>query len=416
MIEIKDKSLCSGCAACVDSCNHKAITLKEDIDGFFFPVIDKSLCVDCGLCEKSCHYLHQDKIKRNDRNEEKLYAAWTTNKELISKSASGGIFPELALYVLQEMKGVVYGAVLLQDSSVKHISIESTEELSQLQGSKYRQSVSVGIYRDVKEKLRNGRHVLFSGTPCQIAALYTYLNYNERLLQNLFTAELICHGVPTNYTAELALKLSGAEGIHAFRTKSKGWKAGNRSVFRYKDGKVREFEDYKEDFLFRAFLSNDCLRASCYTCPYACMDRIADISMADFWYNGKDMDYAQNFNGTSLVLVNSPKGNLLWNKINKNVISYPVTFEQATRINQSVFMPQNFYYYILTNKIHLIKKLPIKTQRVIFQNRFTNRYLHFLERAFDKLIPIRRMIMKKKRIIYERIRQNELSKIKYVEK
>ena len=403
---------CCGCGVCVDICPKKALQLIENSDGFFMPQCDESICVACGLCEKNCHLLHQDKMKRNDRKTEELYSAWTLDTEIIKKSASGGVFTQLAKKFLARDNSFVYGATLNEDSSVSHIFISDIGELPKLQGAKYHQSYSVGIYKDVKSKLKSGCDVLFSGVSCQVAGLLYYLKYDEELLQHLWTAEILCHGVPSNYTKELALKLNGAKRVVAYRTKMEGWERGNRTVYEYEDG-IRPcgYADSR-DFMFKAFLTNAALRPSCTKCKYAVMDRIADLTFADFWYWEKDRKDFQNPEGTSLILANSSKGKDLL-KSSGNVKKTPITFEQATIVNQNLYMPQNLFVVNLSKHIHTIKKLPTFMQKLILQQDFSNPVLCKIRRGVDRYIfSLRKLLLKKKTKEMNTIRSAELSKLR----
>ena len=398
---LPDKNACCGCAVCVDTCAHEAITLQEDEDGYYFPVVNSSKCVGCKLCEKNCHILHQDEIKRNSRQEEKAYSSWTTNEELLKHSSSGGVFAQLAFDFLSDPNSIVCGAQLLEDSSVKHVIIDKVDDLHLLQQSKYKQSVSTGIYKALKEALKNGKRVLFSGTPCQAAALYQYLHYDPSLIERLYTIEVICHGQPSNYLSELALRIHHASGIQAFRTKSNGWRHSHRMVYKFKDGSIAEVP-VSRDFMSRSYLASTSLRESCFSCRYANMDRVADVTLGDFWYYGKRTDL-QNYDGTSLVTVNSDKGRYLWDK-STALKKTEIPLELATQSSPCFYIP-TLYPYKLSNRIHSIKHLPVFLQKRIFQNGFDNRLLAKACSVFSN-----RVFLGKKRKAAELFRKGEVSK------
>lgn len=398
---LPEKSDCCGCAVCVDTCTQEAISLQEDEDGYYFPVVNSCKCVGCKLCEKNCHILHQDEIKRYSRLEEKAYSSWTTNKELLKHSSSGGVFAQLAFDFLSDSNSVVCGAQLLEDSSVKHVIIDNADDLHLLQQSKYKQSVSIGIYKALKEALKNGTRVLFSGTPCQVASLYHYLHYNPTLIERLYTIEVICHGQPSNYLSELALRIHHASGIWAFRTKSNGWRHSHRMVYKFKDGSINEIPASR-DFLTRSYLASTSLRESCYSCKYANMDRVADVTLGDFWYYGK-RTVLQNYDGTSLVTVNSDKGRELWDE-STSLKKNDITLDLATCSSPSFYMP-TLYPYMLSKRIHYIKHLPIFLQKRIFQNGFDNRLLAKVCSVFTN-----RVLLGKKRKAAEVFRKSEVNK------
>ena len=367
----KEKDCC-GCAACIDACPRKAISLKENENGYFFPFVNEDLCINCKLCEKNCHILHQDAIKRNDPVQEEPYAAWTLDDELIKHSASGGVFAQIAKDFLQK-GGFVYGAALQDDSTVKHIEISSTEELTKLQNSKYQQSNATGIYFQVKKRLTEGHRVLFSGVPCQAAALYTFLHYNKTLMQNLFVAEIVCHGVPTNHLSRLALKFTGAKKILKYRTKSEGWLEGNRVTYEMHNGSISECKKRRKDFLFRSYLTMSNIRENCYTCKYARIDRVSDLTLCDFW--GLNQKKYNHYDGVSLVLVNSLKGVSLFNN-NHHIHKEKVTWEESIPQNQNLYMPTNRQLFKGCYKISKIMSYPDWLCKAIFQNGFENKYIN----------------------------------------
>ena len=189
MIEIKEKSSCCGCEACVQCCPKQCLTMHEDCEGFLYPQVDESSCIDCGLCEKVCPVIHQN------ASQEPLssYIAINPNEEIRLKSSSGGIFTLLAEKIIAE-GGVVFGARFDENWDVVHAWTDTIEGLAPLCGSKYVQSRIGNTYNEAKDFLKQGRKVLFSGTPCQIAGLKKFL---RKEYANLLTVDFICHGVPS---------------------------------------------------------------------------------------------------------------------------------------------------------------------------------------------------------------------------
>ena len=392
MVELASINDCCGCAACVDSCNQGAIELIEDRNGFYFPKVNDTQCVNCGKCIRACHILNPIKKVRTDYKTNP-YAAWSLDEEILKKSASGGIFAQVAYNFLKQEGAFVYGASIQEDSSVHHIEISSGNDLWRLQNSKYQQSNCTGIYKKVKERLKHGSYVLFSGTPCEIAALYIYLGNNKNLIEHLYTIEVICHGVPSNKIHRMGLKYSGAKRIVSYRTKSQGWLNGNRLVYDFgKDG-IKECSNRREDFIFRSYLSffMSFYRKSCFKCPYASIHRVADLTLGDYW--GYDKKKYENYYGVSLVLVNSFKGEALFCDA-ENINQIPTTWAECLPHNQNLFMPTNKYLFIASDYIHSIEKLPDIIKKFIFQNGFSNR---LLDRLYTKLFNIATTGIRKKK-------------------
>lgn len=381
MVELASINDCCGCAACVDSCNQGAIELIEDRNGFYFPKINDTQCVNCGMCIRACHILNPIKKVRTDYKTNP-YAAWSLDEEILKKSASGGIFAQVAYNFLKQEGAFVYGASIQEDSSVHHIEISSGNDLWRLQNSKYQQSNCTGIYKKVKERLKHGSYVLFSGTPCEIAALYIYLGNNKNLIEHLYTIEVICHGVPSNKIHRMGLKYSGAKRIVSYRTKSQGWLNGNRLVYDFGNDDIRECSNRREDFVFRSYLSFSFSRKNCYQCPYASIHRTADLTLGDYW--GYNKDKYENYYGISLVLVNSLKGeNIFINA--ENIYQIQTTWEECLPYNQNLFMPTNKQICIASDYIHSIEKLPHGFRKFIFQNGFSSR---ILDKVYTKIFNL----------------------------
>ena len=380
---LPESDLCCGCGACVDTCSKEALSLREDEDGFLDVWLDADKCVGCGLCERHCHLLNQSELKRSNPREVKPVAGWSTNEELIARSASGGIFAQLAYDMLGIPDTYVYGAALLPDSSVRHIEIASRDQLSTLQNSKYQQSDTTGIYRQVKRRLQEGARVLFSGVPCQIAALHSYLGSNEALKERLYTLEVLCHGVPTGELHRTALRLNGAKRIVSYRTKrNTGWIGNNnRLTYETEHGELTP-RRYVYDFLFRAYLQFSFTRPGCYQCRYGTMPRVADITVGDFWgwqHSAESQRY-RNYMGVSIVLPNTAKGqSMIYSSASLHV--EPVRWQDILPYNQNLFMPTNDYLFAGGRWVHHIRKMPLRVQKFIYQNGFSVRYVDALWRC-----------------------------------
>jgi len=317
MINILEKSKCSGCYACAEICPQKCIDMVCDGEGFWYPAVDKTQCIDCGLCEKSCPILSPQDAQSGGIS---TYA--TVNKEdsVRTKSSSGGVFTLLASYVLSK-NGIVFGASFDKDFNVVHRYIESAEELDLLRGSKYVQSKIANAYSDAKAFLKSDRLVLFSGTPCQIEGLLSYLG---KPYDNLITQDIICHGVPSpsvwqKYITHQESKAGGAK-VHSvsFRSKNTGWKQYSMSLT-FDNGTEYQVE-HGNDPMMNAFLKNLCLRPSCYECSFKKESRKSDITLADFWGVKNLLPEMDDDKGTSLVIIQSEKGQQFFDIIKDSTV------------------------------------------------------------------------------------------------
>lgn len=353
--------------------------MQEDCNGFYRIAVNADRCVECHLCEQHCHILHPEHLRRNDARKVQPLAGWSTNEEIIRRSASGGIFAQLAHDMLGDGNTYVYGAALQTDNSVRHIEISSREELPLLQNSKYQQSYTAGIYRQVKQRLKEGARVLFSGVPCQVAGLYVYLHKHPELLEHLYTSEVLCHGVPTCELHRQALKIEDARRIVSYRTKEgTGWTGNNnRLTYEMNDGRIVSKKKHVHDFLFRAYLQFSYTRENCFQCPYSAIDRVSDVTLGDFWGWNKSRrkEEYNNRMGVSIIFPNSAKGREM---LAQSAEMHTVTadWREILPLNQNLFMPTNDYLYAGYRHIHRIRRWPLFLQRFIYQNGFDNRYLN----------------------------------------
>ena len=336
MIEIKDKSLCSGCSACKNICPKNAIEMIEDECGFKYPKINRELCINCGLCNKVCPILN----KKIGENNPKCYACYNKDEKTRMNSSSGGIFSLLATEILNR-NGVVFGAAFNNDFSLTHQYIEKIEDLDKLRTSKYLQSNIGDSYKQVKKFLNSDRYVLFTGTPCQIEGLISYLGKNY---DKLYTQDIICHGVPSPKVWKKYLEYrekidkEKPKKINFRDKKQEGWKMFSLS-FKYKEKEYSK--NQKQDLYMKAFLKDVCLRNSCYNCSFRKKQRLSDITLADYWGIEKIHPELDDNKGTSLVLVNSNKGKKLYSAINRLIISKEVTIEDAIRSNKALIKSPN---------------------------------------------------------------------------
>lgn len=306
MIRVTDKSQCTGCGACANICPQKCIAMEADAEGFLYPEVNEDMCLQCEICIAACPVIAAGEAEQPDRT--KAYAAKHTDEAIRKESSSGGVFSALAEVFLQE-GGVVVGAAFTSDwRSVRHFAVEKTENLWKLRGSKYLQSEIGMTYQDVKYWLLQGRKVFFTGTPCQVEGLRSYLG---KEWENLLCADLICHGVPSanvweRYLAWQEKNYDGATSHVSFRDKKEGWR--NYAVRISFSNEISHTTRGSEDLYIRAFLRDICLRPSCYNCPFKDIRRKADLTMADFWGIKQIAPELDDDRGTSLVLVHTIKG------------------------------------------------------------------------------------------------------------
>lgn len=340
MIEIIDKFKCCGCSACVQRCPKQCISLKEDKEGFLYPVVDKVNCIDCGLCEKVCPELHvtEERVPLN------VYAVKHKNEEIRMKSSSGGVFTLLAEQIIDE-GGVVFGARFDETWEVMHDYTETKEGLEAFRGSKYVQSRIGNTFQQAEFFLKQGRKVMFTGTPCQIAGLKRYL---RKEYKNLLAVDFVCHGVPSPKVWRMYLKeISRGENITEvnFRSKEVGWKK-YRVVVNGKDNLINE--PFYENVFMQTFLRDYILRPSCHQCVCKAGRSGADITMGDFWGIETITLQFDDDKGCGLVLK--------YSNINFDICSTDwkeMTYQHALKGNPSIInstripINRNFFFYCL---------------------------------------------------------------------
>lgn len=305
MIHLADHLHCTGCSACVQICTHQAIRMLPDEEGFLYPQINSNNCVQCSLCAECCPELHP--VARPDDCMQKAYALINYSDRKVS--SSGGAFSMFAKWVLGQ-SGIVFGATMDKLFIVRHIGIEKEKELELLRGSKYVQSDMGDCYRQVREELRKGRKVLFSGTGCQVAGLYAFLK-GKRYEGQLVTLDLVCHGVPSqaafsSYLEKLKeINHHSGGNIDGFRfRKSDSWSIV--PAIRFAKSKWHILELWENAYM-NAFLRCIIYRESCYRCSYSNIQRVGTCTIADFWGIGRHgRTFSKNVaSGVSLVIDNT---------------------------------------------------------------------------------------------------------------
>lgn len=387
MITITNKSLCCGCAACVQICPKQCIQLLADREGFLYPLVDASLCIDCGLCEKVC----PEKAEALESKPTHVYAAVNPNEAVRKVSSSGGIFTLLAEAVIAG-GGVVFGARFDKDWSVIHDYAETLEGFGAFRGSKYVQSRIGETFRQAEQFLKAGRKVLFSGTPCQIMGLKKFL---RKEYDNLLAVDFVCHGVPSplvwkKYIEEILVRQDEKKTISShskplihgrdtlidgisFRNKCLGWKKYSFALILSKATAAGEKNTVSFSSIFydnaymQAFLSNLSLRPACYRCPAKAGKSGSDIMLGDFWGIEKIAPEIDDDCGCSLLFINNPelrdelqkKGCLLAEYPFSEVLPYNIC------ISSSVSVPDNRqFFWFMFDKVGFHKSLMLATNTI----------------------------------------------------
>ena len=331
MIKIENKELCCSCQACFNICPKGAILMKEDVEGFKYPLIDKSKCIGCNLCEKVCPILN----RKNSSNKRKpdIYAAWSKSNEIRIDSTSGGIFTELAKVIYQE-KGMVCAAIYNEDWMVEHYLSSEEKDLDNLRSSKYLQSDIGKSYSKIKNALLQNKKVLFCGSPCQVAGLYGYL---QKDYEKLITVDFICRGMNSpkifkKYLKTLEQKYKSKVTKIKFKNKINGWHNFSTKID-FEDGKTYVGGRYTDSYMVGYLKYNTFMRPSCYDCKFKQLPRKADITLADFWGIEKIDKSLDEDKGTSMILINSSKGEELFEKIKAKIIYKKIISEEVFNEN-----------------------------------------------------------------------------------
>lgn len=352
----EDKTHCSGCGVCALKCSHKAIQMSPDNEGFIYPVIDESKCINCNLCKKVCHEENNSVLNTGTH---KYYGMVLRDYSLLMKSSSGGAFSALCSAMGED--AIICGSTFDENLKAHHLCVENNEEgINKLRKSKYLQSDLRNVCVEIKTFLKDNRKVLFTGTPCQVSALYSYLGGKP---DNLYTVDLICHGVPNQiifdrYISSLQSKIGMKINRYSFREKQNflnDWEIG----VKFGNEKKMKYRSWGEDCYMTGFLRGLFYRPVCYNCRYSNSEikRPADITIADFWGSEKLNMSLNSKKGSSLVISNNSKGLELIKKIKKDILLVESPEDLAISHNHNLFQPtkinpkrSDFFREFSTNK------------------------------------------------------------------
>jgi len=320
---------CTACGACYNICPRNAINMKTDVYGSIHPYINADLCVHCGACKKICTVNHP----LNKMKPIMCYAAQRSDQGKRIHSASGGI----GALISEEMysKGsVVFGCVMDKNGFAHHVQASNTDDLDRMRLSKYVHSDTEITFQEAGKSLREGRHVLYIGTPCQIAGLINFLHGRK---DNLITVDLVCHGTPNQvYLKDHIKKIS-----HNMTIDNVTFRGGKDdfTIKVYKDNSIIYTNNRKKDTYYRAFMERMTYRESCYSCPYACPERVGDLTIGDFWKLDRASLNTKMEGRISVVLINSENGKKIWTDIKEKCIWEERTYEEAISGNPNLNRP-----------------------------------------------------------------------------
>lgn len=356
MIDIKNKKDCCGCNACGDVCHTKAITFHDDNEGFWYPVVDKVKCTDCHLCERICPMINVEEIKKSNLQEPIVYGGY--NKDIVIRfdSTSGGVFSLLS-QAMYKQKGYVSGAIYTDDFKVVNFISNDKNDLRRLRSSKYVESNAEGIYKRIKELLLAGEKVLACGSPCQMAALRGFL---WKDCDNLIVVDFLCRATNSpkvfeKYRQSLEVRYGSRIVTIKDKNKDHGWHSLARKIT-FEDGQIYYGEGHEDDFR-RGYHMNVFERPSCYDCKFKGIPRLSDITLGDFWGIGSvDSSLEQNL-GTSLVMINSRKGEEYFEKVKNKLVIKEFRLKDIVPGNKTAIMGGKLLYPATINRDDFFRDL-----------------------------------------------------------
>lgn len=333
----RDKNLCCGCGACEQICPEGAIHMERDEEGFLYPVIDKKKCTNCGMCERVCPIKNGGYVNKNAFEYPKVYAAYHKDERILTKSTSGGAFTAIAQSFCDN-NYVIFGASFDEEMVVRHKFITDIKDISKFRGSKYVQSEVGNAFQAAGKFLEEGKKVLFSGTPCQIAGLKEFIGGGHK---NLLTVDIVCYGVPSpvifeKYKQHLINKYKEKIIDINFREKNKrGW-VTPYVVIKFEDGRIIRDLNVDNPFII-SFYKGYSVRPACCSCPFAKVPRVSDITLGDFWGIEEIDPKFYNKKGNSLVLVNTEKGEKAFSISSHYLFLKKEKIEEAKKFNPRLY-------------------------------------------------------------------------------
>lgn len=375
---------CTGCFACMNVCAKNAINIIEDDYGRTIPDIDENKCVECNICRKICPV--NNPIQLNEPDE--CYAIWTKNYDDRNCCASGGISTGIARFFIKN-QGVVFGAAFDDNLNLEMKMAETEDELIQFRGSKYVQCNTEYSYRQVKEQLAHGKEVLYVGTPCQIAGLNAFL---QKPQSNLYTIDIICHGTPPlKYLKEYC-----EQKFPEHKVSRVTFRGENDFQFCAFEGKniIYKKPTYLDSY-FHAFLKGVTYRENCYSCKYATGKRCSDLTIGDFWgINSETLN--NHFDGRiSLLLQNTNKGKLLFEKVKDEFVFEKRDIEEAIKGNDQLQRPttkhkerKRFFKNYKKSNIYVALESFLRREHFIWRVKRFMKPFRVIKKAMSKLIKM----------------------------
>ncbi len=331
-------SKCTGCGACACACSQKAIAMVKNAEGFLYPEIKSDKCTHCGNCSEVCHLQQQSK---NNVFEQSVYACQIKDSQMLIHATAGGFFPLLAKTII-EQGGIVYGCSWDSDMNAVHNGGTTVDAIKEFSGSKYLQSNTTKVFPEICEHLKNGKKVLFSGTPCQVDSVLRYCRNLD--CSNLITVDVPCYGVPSQsvfsaYIEKLNKKNNAKVIDFRFRDKRHyGWSHTTFITFKRDDGTCFEIEeaDHNKIDYYKMFGNRNCYRKSCYQCLYNTLERVSDFTTGNYWGIERKSHVFDATRGVSMVIINSEKALKIFESIKVDMITEERTAKDAVDSNEAL--------------------------------------------------------------------------------
>lgn len=380
MINITDKSQCCGCWACYNACPKHCITMLEDCEGFRYPKVNADICIDCGLCERVCPI----KQPRQGDTVPNSYVVQNKDTRVLRDSTSGGFFTAIAKWIINQ-GGVVFGAAFDKDMTLRHTYSETIEGCVPFRGSKYVQSLIGDSYAEAKRFLDDGRIVVFSGTPCQIAGLYGYLG--NRKYEKLTTVDLVCHGTPSprllaRYLAHHAAHAGSKVIDYRSRDKHYGYDYSTATIT-FADNTKHYHKGKEADMMLRFYFSNICSRPSCYNCHFKTLHRLSDITIFDCW-DAPSVSPKFSSKGATNVFIHTAHGMDVFGQINGDF----------------VWAQSDIKSIIMRDGVMIRHCVPMNRLRTEFFHDLNTLPINVLERKYLRLSLIQKFMAAIKPVLY----------------